>query len=167
MSILILYGGDLAKDIAERICEAGKAAAAATSFEVVSMEQCKKGIEPGVATVICVLQTVENAEAPESAGRFTRFMKRNSHPTDLLSSSRATPLAFTVLALGDSNLLMDRQTTTAKDCNQVAQKLDARLAELGATAFCARGEADDRTGNQEIAPWLERLQIAMAQARAA
>ena len=161
MSILILYGGDLAKDIAERICEAGKAAAAATSFEVVSMEQCKKGIEPGVATVICVLQTVENAEAPESAGRFTRFMKRNSHPTDLLSSSRAAPLAFTVLALGDSNLLMDRQTTTAKDCNQQGQMLDKRLGELGGHRFYPFCEADERSELAEVEPWLEGLWAAL------
>lgn len=30
---------------------------------------------------------------------------------------------FAVLGLGDSNLLMDRQTTTAKDCNQCAQQV--------------------------------------------
>ena len=67
-----------------------------------------------------------------------------------------------VLGLGDSNLLLDRQTTTAKDCNQVAQKLDRRLVQLGATRFYAYGEADDRTGNAEVAPWLDGLGAAVA-----
>ena len=67
-----------------------------------------------------------------------------------------------VLGLGDSNLLLDRQTTTAKDCNQIAQKLDRRLVQLGATRFYAYGEADDRTGNAEVAPWLDGLGAAVA-----
>ena len=67
-----------------------------------------------------------------------------------------------VLGLGDSNLLLDRQTTTAKDCNQVGQTLDARLAELGAERFCARGEADERTGLTEVEPWIASLWAALA-----
>ena len=60
-----------------------------------------------------------------------------------------------VLGLGDSNLLLDRQTTTAKDCNQVARRLDARLAALGAKRALAVGETDDRTGNKELEPWID------------
>jgi hypothetical protein len=65
------------------------------------------------------------------AGSCVRFFKRKSHAADLLSGK----LRFTVLAVGDSNLLLDRQTTGAKDCNKCGQLLDARLEELGGERF--------------------------------
>ena len=52
-------------------------------------------------------------------GSCLRFFKRKTHPVDLLKEK----FFFTVLGLGDSNLLMDRQTTTAKDCNQCAKEV--------------------------------------------
>ena len=55
-------------------------------------------------------QTIENEEPPESAGGCIRFFKRKTHAPDLLAGK----LSFTVLALGDSNLLLERQTTSAK-----------------------------------------------------
>ena len=67
-------------------------------------------------------------------------------------------MKFTVLGLEDANLLLDRQTTTAKDCNQIARQLDQRCAALGGERFHALGESDDRTGNLEIEPWLESRQ---------
>ena len=54
-------------------------------------------------------------------------------------------------------MLLDRQHTSAKDCNQVAQALDARLEALGGVRFCARGECDERTGLTEVEPWIEML----------
>jgi len=62
-----------------------------------------------------------------------------------------------VLGLGDSNLLLDRQHTSAKDCNQVAQVLDGRLEALGGVRFYERGEADERTGLTEVDPWIDGL----------
>ena len=38
----------------------------------------------------------------------------------------------------------------------------ARLAELGAERFCARGEADERTGLTEVEPWIASLWTALA-----
>lgn len=67
-------------------------------------------------------------------------------------------MEYAVLGLGDSNLLLDRQTTTAKDCNQAAQVIDSALAALGAHKICQRGEADDRTGlDDDVKPWIETL----------
>ena len=43
----------------------------------------------------------------------------------------------------------------------MAQKVDARLAALGGCRFYARGEADDRTGNEEIEPWIAGLWTAL------
>lgn len=59
--------------------------------------------------------------------------------------------------MGDSNLLLDRQTTGAKDCNQVAQEMDARLEALGGMRFLELGMADERTGLEEVEPWIDGL----------
>ena len=103
-------------------------------------------------TVIMILQTIENDEPPESAGGVLRFFKMKNHPVDMLST-----VSFTVLALGDSNLLLDRQTTTAKDCNKCGQLLDTRMGELGGNRFYERGEGDERTSLQEVEPWIAGL----------
>jgi len=55
------------------------------------------------------MQTVENDEPPESAGSCVRFVKRKTNAADMMAK-----VSYAVLALGDSNLLLDRQTTTAK-----------------------------------------------------
>ena len=114
------------------------------------------GLDKGVSgdeplMVLFLVATVENEQPPEAAGRCVRFFGRD-HAPNFLSS-----LHCAVFGLGDSNLLLDRQTTTAKDCNQVAQKLDKKLIALGATRFYRYGEADDRTGNAELQPWLDGL----------
>ena len=67
-------------------------------------------------------------------------------------------LRFAVVAVGDTNLLLDRQTTTAKDCNRVGQQVDGQLAKLGASRMLARCEANEAVGLEEaVEPWLERL----------
>jgi NADPH-ferrihemoprotein reductase len=82
-----------------------------------------------------------------------RFFKRKTHPESLLTGK----FSYTVLGLGDSNLLLDRQTTTAKDCNRCAQELDARLEALGAQRLYPMGIADERTGLEEVETWVEGL----------
>lgn len=106
---------------------------------------------------VLIVSTLENEQPTEEAGQMVRFFMRRAHPAGMLTGK----LAYAVLGLGDSNLLLDRQTTSAKDCNQVAQRLDKRLAELGGMPICARGEADDRTGNCEVEPWLRALERAL------
>ena len=68
---------------------------------------------------------------------------------------------FAVLGLGDSRTVGAswRVTSwaTAKDCNQAAQLMERWLRQLGGERFCSRGEADDRTGNCEIGPWVGRM----------
>lgn len=86
-------------------------------------------------------------------GTCVRFFKRKTHPQDLLQDK----FYFTVLGVGDSNLLLDRQTTTAKDCNQVAQELDSRLKVLGGRRHYALGMADERSDLQEVEPWIDGL----------
>ena len=67
--------------------------------------------------VVFIVSTIENEQPPEEAQPCVLWLKRRGHPPDLRGKCR-----YAVLGLGDSNLLLDRQTTTAKDCNQVATR---------------------------------------------
>ncbi|KAJ1480068.1 flavoprotein-like protein [Baffinella frigidus] len=148
----VLFGGELAQEVAERLVTEGKdKGVEMVARDMADFKGLKLDEEPSVS--IFVVQTVENDEAPESSGACIRFLKRKTHPADHLAGK----MSFSVLAVGDSNLLLDRQTTTAKDCNKVGQGLDVRLAEIGGTRFHPRGEADERTGLQEVEPWIEGL----------
>jgi NADPH-ferrihemoprotein reductase len=167
--LTVLHGGDLSSEIAEIVARAATSACAAAEIRLLPMSDFKPWITDVQAApmnapehAVFIVQTAENELPPESAGGCTRYFGRRTHPPGLLAGR----LAFSVLGLGDSNLLLDRQTTTAKDCNQVAQLLDARLEALGATRFHPHGEADDRTGNQEIKPWIASLRAALGAAGA-
>ena len=156
--VLVLHGGELASDIAERIAK--ESGAHSVTMQLASMESFKEfklDSSETVQTVVFVVQTIENEAAPEAAGSCCRFFKRKTHAADLLAGK----LRFAVLALGDSNLLLDRQTTTADDCNQVAARLDVRLAALGAERLHACGKVDDRTGNRELEPWIAECAAAL------
>ena len=87
-------------------------------------------------------------------GALVRFFKRKTHPETLLANGR---FSYTVLGLGDSNLLLDRQTTGSKDCNQVAQEFAARLAALGGKCHYLTGLADERSGLTDVEPWIDGL----------
>lgn len=166
--VTIFHGSDLSAEIAE--LTRTRASKLGIDARLVSLGTWKRGLESSTAagggleeaTAIFCVATVENEAPDEEAGACVRWLSRRTHAADALRGLR-----FCVLGLGDSNLLLDRQTTTAADCNQVAQKVDARLEALGATRFYARGEADDRTGNLEIEPWLDGLWGALAAASSA
>jgi NADPH-ferrihemoprotein reductase len=64
--------------------------------------------------------------------------------------------------LGDSNLLLDRQSTGAKDCNQTAQELDVRLEALSGDRLYELGVSDERTGLTEVEPWIDGFWISLA-----
>jgi hypothetical protein len=86
-----------------------------------------------------------------------RFFKRKTHPETLL----ADKFHYTVLGLGDSNLLLDRQKTSAKDCNQAAQELDSRLQAIGGCRHYPLGMSDERTGLEEVEPWIDGLWMSL------
>ena len=149
--VVIVYGGELAKDVAEQI--KAKSPPSVTVKLQSASERPKKLLEEHAtsSSVFCfVVQTIENGAPTEEGGTTVRFFKRKTHPEDLLAGKQ-----FAVLGVGDSNLLLDRQTTTAKDCNQVAQELDARLEALGGTRKFELGMADERSGLKEVEPWID------------
>ena len=160
--VVVLHGGELSSDVAKQLMSKLKPVLGAEYVHQVSMAKSKafksaliedENIARPSTLAVFIVQTVENEAPVEDAGACIRFFKRRTHPNTMLCNS----VQFTVLGLGDSNLLLDRQHTAAKDCNQVAQALDARLEALGGTRYYDRGEADERTGLTEIEPWIDGL----------
>mmetsp|Transcript_24279 Transcript_24279/g.43501 ORF Transcript_24279/g.43501 Transcript_24279/m.43501 type:complete len:172 (+) Transcript_24279:203-718(+) len=160
--IIILHGGELSTDIASRIETKLSPIVTSDHIRQIKMSKSKEfkaalmedeSIAKPTTLAIFVLQTIENEDPPEDAGACVRFFKRKTHADTLL----ADKVQYAILGLGDSNLLLDRQHTGAKDCNQVAQAVDARLEALGGTRFIERGEADERTALTEVEPWIEAL----------
>ena len=122
--------------------------------------------EPRVA--VFVVETVENAQPAEAAGALVRHFNRRRKEAAPGAAPLAGLLRFAVLGLGDTNLLLDRQTTTAKDCNQAAAALDGALRALGAAPMCARGEANDAVGlHAAVEPWAAALWPKLAALKAA
>lgn len=152
--VVIVYGGELAKDVAEQIVSQKPKNLDSVVVNIrCGTERPKTLLDLGSDTVVCFcIQTVENAQPAEEAGPCVRFFKRKTHSESLLKDTFAS---YSVLGLGDSNLLLDRQTTTAKDCNQAAQQLDTRLQALGASPCHPLGMADERTGLNEVDPWIQ------------
>jgi len=107
---------------------------------------------------VFLVETVENAQPHEAAGACVRHFNRRRKEAGDAQRPLAGLLTYSVLGLGDTNLLLDRQTTTAKDCNQAASTLDGALRALGGTQVHPRGEANDAVGLQEgVKPWAQSL----------
>lgn len=182
-NVVLVHGGELARDVASQIEQSQpdnhavqqpvsvrQQSAADRPNKLVDAvcrgdnnDKADDGGSSSSSTVVCfILQTIENAAPTEDGGATVRFFHRKTHGADLLSSSNNhSVFQYTVLGLGDSNLLFDRQTTTAQDCNQVAIQLDARLTALGGRRFHPLGLADERTGLTEVEPWIRSFWAAV------
>eukprot|EP00979_Chaetoceros_neogracilis_P008905 scaffold2002_cov245-Chaetoceros_neogracile.AAC.6 len=150
--VVLVYGGELAIDVAHQL-ESKKPSSSSVSCTLRNAsERPKTLLDYGPDVLVCfILQTIENGNPTEDGGACARFFKRKSHPEDLLNGK----FSFAVMGLGDSNLLLDRQTTTAKDCNQCAEELHKRLLALGGTCAQELCMADERTELAEVEPWIE------------
>jgi len=159
----ILHGGEAASQIARDLASQAEKAHG-VEVNVRDMEDFREvEFDTKPCAVIFIVETVENAQPAEAAGSCVRFFNRKRKEgtnQDMLKDT----MTFTVLGLGDTNLLLDRQTTTAKDCNQAAQTLDSALVALGATRFHPRGEANDAVGlDEDVVPWSEKMFPKLAQ----
>eukprot|EP00743_Colponemidia_sp_Colp-15_P008951 GILK01009767.1.p1 GENE.GILK01009767.1~~GILK01009767.1.p1 ORF type:complete len:619 (-),score=101.81 GILK01009767.1:66-1772(-) len=99
--------------------------------------------------VVFVVSTTGNGDYPDNASKFMRWVRRKTHPTDMLPG-----LNYAILGLGDTNY---------SKYQQVPRQLDAALEHCGAKKFMKRGEADDAVGlAQFVEPWKEELWGALA-----
>jgi sulfite reductase alpha subunit-like flavoprotein len=95
--------------------------------------------------VIVVTSTTGNADPPENAGRFVRFIKRKQG-TGVDTPQPFRNCAFAVLALGDTNY--DQFCYTGK-------LVDKKMQELGGTRFVKVACADEAVGMEDtVEPWI-------------
>ncbi len=176
----VLHGGEAAQQVARDLKEAMEKEffmkhgmkARDVRVTMASMEDFKKTLELQNSNnsenstkrrAIFVVETVENAQPAEEAGSCIRYFNKMRKKLSSEDGDKTVPpfdentFQYAVMGLGDTNLLLDRQTTTAKDCNQAAQTLDNALAALGAHRLCEKGLANDAIGLEEgVLPWLEK-----------
>ena len=152
----VLHGGEAAREIAKELAR-GVEASTGETVGVLRMDDFRDvKFEEEPSVMIFVVETVENAQPAEAAGACVRYFNRQRK--DGGKDDSLKKMSFAVLGLGDTNLLLDRQSTTAKDCNQAAQTLDSALGQLGATRIVARGEANDAVGlERAVDPWSKSL----------
>lgn len=150
----VFHGGDFSLEVAEQIRnESVDHGYEVTLSTLDGFERFVTG-EPAVcATVVLIVTTVEDEQPDPQSAACMRFLRRKSHGRALLAGVR-----FAVLGLGDSNNLAISwrrvDWATPRDINQAGQNMDAWLDHLGGTRFYARGDADDRTDNVQVAPWI-------------
>jgi sulfite reductase alpha subunit-like flavoprotein len=96
--------------------------------------------------VLVVTSTTGNADPPENAGRFVRFIKRKQGTGGVDTSQPFKNCAFAVLALGDTNY--DQFCHTGK-------LVDKKMQELGGTRFVKVACADEAVGMEDtVEPWI-------------
>lgn len=100
---------------------------------------------------IVVTSTTGNGDPPNSAEEFWRFVRKRTHPKDLLTRMR-----FAMLGLGDTNY--DKFCAAAKTIHK-------RMGELGGTEFYKLGLADESMGLDSVVdPWIKGLWSALREA---
>ncbi|KAG6577987.1 Methionine synthase reductase [Phytophthora cinnamomi] len=104
--------------------------------------------------VVIVCSTTGNGDPPDNCGKFWRYVKRRTQPSDMLAKLR-----YTVLGLGDTNY--------DKFCF-MGKSIEKRMRELGAQSFYEFGAADEAMGLEDsVEPWLNGLWAAFDEASGA
>lgn len=144
--LLILFATQTgnALDAAERVGR--EAERRGCGARVVSVDEFDASSLPYEDTVIFVVSTTGQGDAPDSMKVFWRYLLQKSLSQDWLEG-----VHYAVFGLGDSGY---------QKFNFVAKKLDKRLSDLGAKALIERGLGDDQhhSGYEgALDPWLSSL----------
>lgn len=107
--------------------------------------------------VVSVVSTTGAGDAPDHASKFFRFIKKRTHPKDLLGNWQ-----FAVLGLGDTNY--DNFCKAGKDLDKRLEELGGRRLVTGAANIAGQyrgppGAADDQEGGLDfwVEPWISHL----------
>jgi sulfite reductase (NADPH) flavoprotein alpha-component len=143
-SLTIVYGSQTgnSKRLAEKLAQQAEAAGLSTRLlraDAYPLRELKNERHLQI-----VISTQGDGDPPDDARGFVEFLLGKRAP-------RLPELKFAVLGLGDSSY---------PKFNEIGRVLDGRLAELGATRWLARGEAD--LDLETVAtPWIEQA-VALA-----
>ncbi len=101
--------------------------------------------------VLIITSTTGNADAPENASRFTRWVKRKT----TVESMPFKHVAYAVLGLGDTNY--DQFCATA-------HLVDKKLKDLGGTRLKDIACADEGTGLEQVVdPWVKDIFVVISE----
>ncbi|GMF10596.1 unnamed protein product [Phytophthora lilii] len=151
--LLVLYGSETgtAQDVAEFV-QRRAFNRRLLDTQVLPMDAFPAAQLPQCATVVFVVSTTGDGEAPENMRSSWRALLRKTLPPQWLAGVRVA-----VFGLGDSSY--------AK-YNAAARRLQARLLQLGASELIDRGLGDDQHAYGyfgALNPWLEKLWAAVLQ----
>ena len=153
-ALAIFHGGEQSEAIATSLGhECAARGRCATLLTLDSFERWHADAD-GALLHCCLIVTTTEAGPDDLSDVCLRFLRRRTHTSETLSN-----VQYAVLGLGDSHSMgaMWRQTSwaTAADCNQAARYMDDWLKFLGATRAYRRGESDERTDHEAVAPWIK------------
>lgn len=145
--LLVLYASQTgnAMDAAERVGREAERGGC-PSVTVLSMDRFDASRLPDEKTVIFVVSTTGQGDAPDSMKAFWRFLLQRN-----LGNRWLQDLRYAVFGLGDSGY---------QKYNFSAKKLDKRLSDLGAKSIIEKGLGDDQhpSGYEgAFDPWLSSL----------
>ena len=144
--LLVLHGSQTgtAEDIAVGLCRSASQRGLAP--RCLPMDAYDISGLPSEALVVCVASTTGDGEAPLTMRRFWATLRRRDLPAGALQN-----VCYAVFGCGDSSYAR---------FNAVAQRLDARLRQLGGQQLvpCGLGDEQAPAGVETaLAPWLAAL----------
>lgn len=149
-TLAVFHGADLAADVAVTVCKEAeeRGYGDVQRLEVDAFGKWAAALGPeGLrrsAAVLIVPTEDGQPDRPSFKCVLWAALASNSHALH--------GLRYAILGLGDTAQLgttwRGTSWASARDVNQGAQMVDAWLKQIGGTRFYARGEADERTGNE-------------------